>query len=158
MQHMRVHWNRPIRMIQESMDLSGERFQKEALDLNLYHWQNGNICIWCSRQRAGWGNAEVRELIRGQIQEHGRENLYKFILTGKRDPDIEFDTGSKDRYGNILEIVDETIPDYDFEELWKANQENLIGKYIEAFGGCETGSVEYEALCEGIQALMANRQ
>ena len=32
------------------------------------------------------------------------------------------------------------------------------GKYIEAFGGCETGSVEYEALCEGIQALMANRQ
>lgn len=104
------------------------------------------------------GNAEVRELIRGQIQEHGRENLYKFILTGKRDPDIEFDTGSKDRYGNILEIVDETIPDYDFEELWKANQENLIGKYIEAFGGCETGSVEYEALCEGIQALMANRQ
>lgn len=62
------------------------------------------------------------------------------------------------RYGNILEIVDETIPDYDFEELWKANQENLIGKYIEAFGGCETGSVEYEALCEGIQALMANRQ
>ena len=60
--------------------------------------------------------------------------------------------------GNILEIVDETIPDYDFEELWKANQENLIGKYIEAFGGCETGSVEYEALCEGIQALMANRQ
>ena len=45
-----------------------------------------------------------------------------------------------------------------FEELWKANQENLIGKYIEAFGGCETGSVEYEALCEGIQALMANRQ
>ena len=104
------------------------------------------------------GNAEVRELIRGQIQEHGRENLYKFILTGKRDPDIEFDTGSKDRYGNILEIVDETIPDYDFEELWKANQENLIGKYIEAVGGCETGSVEYEALCEGIQALMANRQ
>ena len=104
------------------------------------------------------GNAEVRELIRGQIQEHGRENLYKFILTGKRDPDIEFDTGSKDRYGNILEIVDETIPDYDFEELWKANQENLIGKYIEAFGGCGTGSVEYEALCEGIQALMANRQ
>ena len=54
--------------------------------------------------------------------------------------------------------MDETIPDYDFEELWKANQENLIGKYIEAFGGCETGSVEYEALCEGIQALMANRQ
>ena len=41
------------------------------------------------------GNAEVRELIRGQIQEHGRENLYKFILTGKRDPDIEFDTGSR---------------------------------------------------------------
>ena len=83
--------------------------------------------------------------------------VYKFILTGKRDPDIEL-IRFKDRYGNILEIVDETIPDYDFEELWKANQENLIGKYIEAFGGCETGSVEYEALCEGIQALMANLQ
>ena len=58
----------------------------------------------------------------------------------------------------ILEIADETIPDYDFAQLWKENQENLIGKYIEAFSGCEAGSVEYEALCEGVQALMANRQ
>ena len=50
------------------------------------------------------------------------------------------------------EIVDETIPDYDFEELWKANQENLIGKYIEAFGDV---TAEYEALCEEIPVLMA---
>ena len=104
------------------------------------------------------GNAQVRELIREQIHKNGREHLYKFILTGKRDPEIEFDTDSMDGYGNILEIADETIPDYDFAQLWKENQENLIGKYIEAFSGCETGSVEYEALCEGVQALMANRQ
>ena len=48
----------------------------------------------------------------------------------------------------MLEILDETIPAYDFEKLYAENKETLLGRYIEKFAGCEEGSVEYCALCE----------
>lgn len=53
----------------------------------------------------------------------------------------------------MLEILDETIPAYDFEKLYAENKETLLGRYIEKFAGCEEGSVEYCALCEGVEAL-----
>ncbi len=103
-------------------------------------------------------NASVKTALAKVTETRGKENLYKFILRGFRDPELEFDLTHMDTYGNILEILDETIPAYDFEKLWQENKENLIGKYIEAFQGCEEGSIEYEALCEGIHALMENRE
>ena len=54
----------------------------------------------------------------------------------------------------MLEILDETIPAYDFEKLYAENKETLLGRYIEKFAGCEEGSVEYCALCEGVEALL----
>ena len=37
------------------------------------------------------------------------------------------------------------------------NSDNLIGKYIEAFSGCSEDSVEYQAMCEGVEALLENK-
>lgn len=33
--------------------------------------------------------------------------------------------------GCVLEILDETIPAYDFEKLYAENKETLLGRYIE---------------------------
>ena len=103
-------------------------------------------------------NASIKEALIKIVEKYGQQNMYKFILRGTRDPEIELDTESMDVMGNILEVVDETIPDYDFEKLALQNQDNLIGAYIQAFEGCEEGSIEYEALCEGVHALMENRR
>ena len=55
----------------------------------------------------------------------------------------------------MLEILDETIPAYDFEKLYAENKETLLGRYIEK---CEEGSVEYCALCEGVEALLTGNR
>lgn len=60
--------------------------------------------------------------------------------------------------GNIIEVVDETHPAYDFERLKRENEGNLIARYIERFAGCDRDSEEYEALCEGVEALLENRR
>lgn len=96
----------------------------------------------------------IRSRITELLEERGNENIYKIILKGRRDPDIVFDT-ERMKAGNILEIEDHTSPAYDFERLYRENKENLIGKYILRFEGCDEGSVEYQALCEGIEALLA---
>lgn len=102
-------------------------------------------------------NGSLKDYISDVIEKRGVDNMYKFILRGLRDPAVEFDTGHMDTYGNILEIVDETQPAYDYQFLYEENKNNLIGRYIEEFEGCEEDSIEYQALQEGVQALLDSR-
>ncbi len=99
----------------------------------------------------------VRNVIQKKIEEYGRENIYKFLLKGYRDPEMRFDLTQMDPYGNIVEISDETKPSYDFEKLYEKNQKNLLGRYIASFSNAEKDSIEYEALCAGVLALMETK-
>lgn len=100
----------------------------------------------------------VREKIRTYISEKGNQNIYKITLIGKKDADISFDTKRISGVGNILETVDETSPAYDIPRLMEENRDNLLGQYIACFAGSKEGSLEYEALCEGVDALLSSRE
>ena len=100
----------------------------------------------------------IRKRVKQLINEYGNENIYKITLAGKRDPDIAFEVNHLAEEGCVLEILDETIPAYDFEKLYAENKETLLGRYIEKFAGCEEGSVEYCALCEGVEALLTGNR
>src|SRR5699024_7735902 len=102
-------------------------------------------------------SGSVRRKIGKLINEHGKNNIYKIALKGRRSAEVEFDTRHMDEFGNILEITDRSRPAYDFEKLLRENPENLIGKYIEAFAGCTEESVEFQAMCEGVEALLENK-
>ena len=103
-------------------------------------------------------NGSVKEIIREQIQGHGLENIYKFTLKGFRDTDIVFEMESILNFGNIIEIIDDTKPSYDFEKILEKNQGNLLGRFIESFKDAKEGSIEYQALYEGVQALMETKR
>lgn len=103
-------------------------------------------------------NGALKEMIREKIQARGLENIYKFILQGYRDTDISFELESVKNFGNIIEIIDETKPSYDFEKLFNKNQGNLLGRFIESLKENEEESVEQLALYEGVQALMETKR
>lgn len=107
---------------------------------------------------ANMTNGALREKIRAFIVENGEKNIYKFLVKGYCDADIHFDTEKQNYFGNILEIIDQTVPQFDFEKIKNENQGNLLGRFIESFEGCEPGSVEYRALYEGVQALLPERR
>lgn len=100
----------------------------------------------------------LRDQIHAAIEEKGTRNLYKVILKGVRDPDFLFAPEQADRLGNIVEWRDETGPAYPFEVLWNKNKDNLLGKYIASFREADPGSVEYQALCEGVHALLETKR
>lgn len=106
----------------------------------------------------GMTNGAVKEMIRETIQENGIEHIYKFILRGFRDADISFEPDSLRSYGNVIEIVDETKPSYNFEKLLEENRGNLLGRYIESLRECEEDSVAHMALYEGVQALLDTKR
>lgn len=103
-------------------------------------------------------NHGVKELIREFIREQGMQHLYKIILQGFRDADLEFDTADMDPFGNVLETEDETVPAYDYVQLKLRHKGNLLGKFIQSMEGYEVDSIEQQALCEGVRALLDTRR
>lgn len=100
----------------------------------------------------------LKNAIRRQIEAAGVENMYKISLTGQRDPDILFDLTDMDPFGNIVGIADHTRPAYHFDKLMEENKENILGQFISSLQGYSQESTEYQALCEGVQALIETRR
>lgn len=96
----------------------------------------------------------LADQIRGRLQECGTDNIYKFTLVGYRDADVTFALPQLKTLGNIVEIVDETQPDYDFDRLLEQYEGTLIGKFIESFPGEGRTRVESKALYYGLQAML----
>lgn len=100
----------------------------------------------------------IKRQIEKLINKYRNENIYKVILKGKRNRDAFLDPERMTGEKNILEIVDRTSPAYDFERLYGENEDTILGRYIARFRGCREDSVEYQALCQGVEALLNSRQ
>ncbi len=102
--------------------------------------------------------SELKEKIKKLIEEKGIENIYKILITGFRSPDILFDLEAMDVYGNIVELLDDTKPSFNFEKIKMQNKGNILGELIEQLEGYGEESPQYRAMCEGVQALMETRR
>lgn len=103
-------------------------------------------------------NGALKDKLRELIQAYGLENMYKFTLQGFRSSEIEFETESAKTFGNVFEIVDLSKPSLDLENILEQNQGNLLGRFIESLKESDKGSAEYQALYEGVQALLETKR
>ena len=100
-------------------------------------------------------NTSLSKKIKEVIKENGANNMFKFTINGFKDPDVEFDFDEIETYGNIVKIVDNTEPDYDFEKLYTNNKDNMVGMFIKKFGPAdELDDVSKKALYRGTKALL----
>ncbi|MFT4004280.1 MAG: metallophosphoesterase [Lacrimispora sp.] len=99
-------------------------------------------------------NTELAMKITQEIQNRGPENIYRFRMRGMRDPDISFDLEMLSTRFKIMEIIDESEPQYDFPSLFAEHPSDMIGFFIQALHKPEMSSVEKKALYYGINALL----
>lgn len=102
-------------------------------------------------------NAELTASITEEIQKRGCEHIYRFRIRGRRDPDITFDLESLEHRMQVIEIVDESEPQYDFSQLFAEHPSDMIGFYIRALQKEEMSQVEKKALYYGIDALLCTK-
>lgn len=100
-------------------------------------------------------NMEIRHRLKDMLDENGPDNIYKITFYGFRDPDFEINIEDVESVGNIVAIEDETVPDFDFEELYEDNKDNILGMYIARFlDKEEMTSLEKKTLYYGTKALL----
>jgi exonuclease SbcD len=100
-------------------------------------------------------NGALHDLIKDMMKKHGAQNIYSFLIEGFRDEAIHFDKQAIKALGNILEVEDQSIPDYDFDALLRENSDNIIGMFIRKIKeSSEQDEVARKALYYGIEALL----
>ncbi len=99
-------------------------------------------------------NTELSQIISDEVRRRGTGNIYRFRIRGMRDPDMEFDFEYLAGQWNIIEILDESEPQYDFHRLFAEHSSDMIGFYIQALLKENMGPVEKKALYYGIHALL----
>lgn len=93
--------------------------------------------------------------VASRIGKEGSENIYRVHLTGFKDVDIQVEEDRIKELGNVIEVIDDTVPDYDFEKLRQDNKENIIGLYIDKIYESDTAEdIKTKALYYGLEALL----
>ena len=98
---------------------------------------------------------EIKSRLIDAYEENGAENMYRIIFTGYRDPEFELDIDEIENTGNVVGVVDQTVPDYDFAELYEDNKDNILGMFIGRYiDKNELTPVEEKSLYYGTKALL----
>ncbi len=96
----------------------------------------------------------MRDRVQAAIMTRGKENLYKIIITGPRNPSVQYDADLIRSAGMILDVKDDSLPAFHLEEMKEQNRGKLIGRYIESFENTQMSEVEAKALQYGLEALI----
>lgn len=92
------------------------------------------------------------------LRERGLQHMYLITLTGTRAQEVLWNTESimevLTGYGaNIIELNDETMPDFRIERLREQERDNLVGRFINRMDNVEDEKLKSLALQYGLQAL-----
>lgn len=96
----------------------------------------------------------ISDRLNKAIAYYGQKNLYSITLTGYFDPACPFDVKELRLDGNIVKLIDETLPDYDLEALQAEHMDDVIGMFIASLNTESADPVRKKAIYYGLQALL----
>jgi DNA repair exonuclease SbcCD nuclease subunit len=100
-------------------------------------------------------NGAHLDLAKDTMRINGERNIYSFHIEGVRDEAIHFDKKAVKELGNIIEVEDQSVPDYDFDALYRENADNIIGMFIRKIkDSAGQDEVAKKALYYGMEALL----
>lgn len=102
------------------------------------------------------GAGELEALLRSEMDQRGKQNIYRLRIAGRRSPETEFDLKPLFQEYRIAELLDETVPQYDLSALFAEHPQDMIGFYISSLQkeADERSSIEEKAMYYGIDALL----
>ena len=99
-------------------------------------------------------NQALLDRLEETILNRGSKNIFKVVLSGFRDADIEFIPEDIRKLGNVVSVQDQTVPDFDFQKIYEDNKDNIIGQFILKVSNMNVDDdTKGRALCYGLKSL-----
>ena len=92
--------------------------------------------------------------ITAAINQYGRDNIFTISLEGRYQPKEPYDRARLLALGNVADVKDGTMPDYNLVALLDEHKDDMIGMYLEEFLKEPAGTREQKALYCGLEALL----
>ncbi len=105
----------------------------------------------------GYTNAEILRVVEDNIKELGTQNIYRIMLKGKVDSNLDINLSGLVRRYNVNEVINRTESDYDVNELLEGNENNLLGRFIRALSEDSHDydeEIRTKAMRYGVEALL----
>ena len=80
------------------------------------------------------------------INQYGTENIFTISLEGRYQPKEPYDRARLLALGNVADVKDGTMPDYNLVALLDEHKDDMIGMYLEEFSKEPAGTREQKAL------------
>ena len=97
---------------------------------------------------------ELEEKLTVAINQYGRDNIFTISLEGRYQPKEPYDRARLLALGNVADVKDGTMPDYNLVALLDEHKDDMIGMYLEEFLKEPAGTREQKALYCGLEALL----
>ena len=104
----------------------------------------------------------LADRIEEQIQRYGKQDMYRVIIKGYHDPQapisaMQIQDLLQKRDVRIVDILSQSCPYYDFEQLIKENRNNLLGQFLLRVQALDRdASWKEKVMAAGVQALEEN--
>lgn len=102
--------------------------------------------------------SSLRNTITRIINEKKKKNIYSLTIIGKRAADLHFSLQDICDLGNIIELKDESTPNYDIDSLRIEHKDDLINKFIDRLTSnkdiSQINDLQRNALYYGLDALL----
>ncbi len=64
------------------------------------------------------------------LEQRPEYQYFRLYIKGKKDPEYSFDVQEIGKLDRIVDITDQTVPDYDYEKLLEEHADSILGEYI----------------------------
>lgn len=96
--------------------------------------------------------------VEGLLQERESYQISHIRLLGYRYGDIEIDTQMIEELERVVRVVDETLPDYQFEQIRRQHEGTLLGGFIDTLQQHPDRELARKALYYGVWAMMESME
>lgn len=97
---------------------------------------------------------ELEEKLTAAINQYGSDNIFTISLEGRYQPKEPYDRARLLALGNVADVKDGTMPDYNLVALLDEHKDDMIGMYLEEFLKEPAVAREQKALYCGLEALL----
>lgn len=114
-------------------------------------------CEYCHEVYAVTAATTEREILawaKTLLAERPAYQYFRLILTGRKDPEIKFNTQNLTELERVVDVREEWMPDYDYDRLLSEHPDSILGAYIRRMNRDGTDIVTKKALEYGVNALL----